>query len=159
MGYLSPAEGGIENLLLDGVEEMEASDSASDSDAAGLDETTVKIQRDDLTNPYWIEDRDLKNGKRGFLSGHETRFWKDLIEKYLMPLVKDVEKEKKQARDLITLRNQMVFSFFMLNALFVLVVFMLQQEKDSIFIAWPIDPKVNVTFSNDAKVHRITLAG
>ena len=82
-----------------------------------------------------------------------------MIEKYLLPLDKDVEREKKQKAELIALRNQMVFSFFMLNALFVLVVFMLQQEKDSIFIRWPIDPKVNVTFSNDAKVHRIKLAG
>ena len=48
----------------------------------------LKIQRDDLVNPYWIEDRDLKNGQRLFLSGHETQFWKDLIGKYLKPLIK-----------------------------------------------------------------------
>lgn len=116
----------------------EPNNGMSDSDSDGFEETTVKIKRDDTVNPFWIEDRDLKNGKRNFLSGHETQFWKDLIVKYLAPLDKDKEKEQKQARELITLRNQMVFSFFMLNALFVLIVFMLQQEKSTIFIKWPI---------------------
>ena len=106
-------------------------------------------------NPYWIEDRDLKNGKRDFLSGHETQFWKDLIEKYLAPLEKNEEKEKKNAADLITLRNQMVFSFFMLNALFVLIVFMLQQEKDMIFMRWPIGYKTVITYSLDETVSNI----
>ena len=93
-------------------------------------------------NPYWIEDRDLLNGKRDFLSGHEDKFWKDLIEKYLAPLEKDEKKEKKNAADLITLRNKSVFSVFMLNALFVLVVFMLQTEKDMIGIEWPLEKSI-----------------
>jgi chitin synthase len=50
----------------------------------------------------------LKNGKRDFLSGNEIQFWKDLIEKYLEPLMKDVKKEEKQARELITLRYNSV---------------------------------------------------
>jgi chitin synthase len=41
----------------------------------------------------------------------------------------------------------MVFSFFMLNAVFVLVVFMLQQEKDLIFIRWPLGAKANVSYT------------
>ena len=56
----------------------------------------------------------------------QVQFWKDLIEKYLEPLLKNVEKEKQQAAGLIELRNQMVFSFFMLNAIFVIVVYLLQ---------------------------------
>ena len=84
----------------------------------------------------------MLNGKRDFLSGHEDKFWKDLIEKYLAPLDKDEKKEKKNAADLITLRNKSVFSVFMLNALFVLVVFMLQTEKDMIGIEWPLEQSI-----------------
>ena len=84
----------------------------------------------------------MLNGKRDFLSGHEDKFWKDLIEKYLAPLEKDEKKEKKNAADLITLRNKSVFSVFMLNALFVLVVFMLQTEKDMIGIEWPLEQSI-----------------
>ena len=64
-----------------------------------------KIQRDDLVNPYWIEERELGSGKQQFLSGHETQFWKDLISKYLEPLIKNKEKEKKQADELLQLRT------------------------------------------------------
>ena len=83
--------------LLD-VEEMQRELSETESEEEMIED---KIKRDDLVNPFWIEDPDLKNGKRDFLSGHETQFWKDLIAKYLMPLIKDEEKEKKQARELI----------------------------------------------------------
>lgn len=37
----------------------------------------------------------------------------------------------------------------MLNALFVLVVFLLQQSKEMIHIEWPLGAKTNVTFIDD----------
>jgi hypothetical protein len=39
-----------------------------------------------------------------------------------------------------------VFTFFMLNAVFVTAIYLLQQNKDSIFIRWPLGAKSNVTF-------------
>ena len=45
-----------------------------------------KVTRNDELNPYWIEDKDLKKGEIDFLPGAETKFWKDLITKYLTPL-------------------------------------------------------------------------
>ena len=105
-----------------------------------------KNPRDPLANPYWIENRELKNGRTDFLPGVEIQFWKDLIERYLQPLDADPEKEKKKKLELKELRNQMVFSFFMLNAIFVVVVFLLQQQKDIIFVKWPIGATANVTY-------------
>ena len=71
-----------------------------------------KNQRDDLVNPFWIDDRELKSGAIDFLPGSEQQFWKDVIEKYLEaePLKNTavLEKQKKTAEDLKTLRNQMV---------------------------------------------------
>lgn len=71
-----------------------------------------KNLRDDLVNPFWIDDRELKSGAIDFLPGSEQQFWKDVIEKYLEaePLkTKDVlAMQKKTAEDLKTLRNQMV---------------------------------------------------
>jgi len=52
----------------------------------------VKITRDDLTNPFWIEDPELKKGEVDFLSSDEELFWKDLLAKYLHPL-KTTEQE------------------------------------------------------------------
>ena len=53
----------------------------SDDDMGSYDEEEEDIVRDDLINPFWLEDKDLKNGKEGKISTDETLFWKDMIEK------------------------------------------------------------------------------
>ena len=129
----------------------------SDDDLGSYDEEDEEdIVRDDLINPFWVEDKDLKNGKEGKISTDETLFWKDMIEKYLesfekpLPsLAEKLEKEKKQKKqkeELKALRDQLVYSFFMLNAIFVLVVFLLQQEKDTLYIPWHLGAKASIIF-------------
>lgn len=48
--------------------------------------------------------------------------------------------------ELMELRNLAVFSFTMMNAIFVLIVFLLQLNKDTIHITWPLGVKTNITF-------------
>lgn len=55
--------------------------------------TEPKEERDDLVDPYWLEDKELGRGEVDYLSGVEIQFWKDLIEKYLHPL--DADKQKQ----------------------------------------------------------------
>jgi hypothetical protein len=50
------------------------------------------------------------------------------------------------AKDLIELRNQSVFAFFVMNALFVLIVFLLQLNKDTLHVNWPFGVKTNISF-------------
>lgn len=104
-----------------------------------------KVERDDLINPFWMEDKLLKRGVVGELEKSELQFWKDLIEKYLYPLNKNVEEQRKTALELKDLRNISVFSFTMLNAIFVLIVFLLQLNKDKIHVQWPLGVKQNIT--------------
>ena len=47
------------------------------------------MERDDLINPYWIDDKELKRGEVDYLGGAEIQFFKELIEKYLRPLDED----------------------------------------------------------------------
>lgn len=57
--------------------------------------------------------------------------------------------KKSQARiasDLKELRNSSVFAFFMVNALFVLIVFLLQLNKDNLHVKWPLGVKTNITY-------------
>lgn len=51
--------------------------------------TIQREERDFLTNPYWIEDPDLRKGEVDYLSNSEILFWKDLIDKYLFPIDQD----------------------------------------------------------------------
>lgn len=50
------------------------------------------------------------------------------------------------AADLIELRNKSVFAFLMFNALFVLIVFLLQLNKDQLHVVWPLGVKTNITY-------------
>nr|AFK08615.1 chitin synthase 2 [Locusta migratoria] len=129
----------------------------SDDNESVTSET--KEERYDDVNPVWIEDRKLKKGEIDFLSKTEKIFWIDLIERYLKPLFEDHEENKAEkariTKDLKALRDTCVFAFFMMNALFVLVVFLLQQNKGTIYIQWPLGAKANITFvedNNEAKV-------
>uniref|UniRef100_A0A3B5MVL1 chitin synthase n=1 Tax=Xiphophorus couchianus TaxID=32473 RepID=A0A3B5MVL1_9TELE len=59
----------------------------------------------------------------------EERFWKELIEKYLEPLQNDKEKQEKTKNELQDLRNKINFSFFFLNALWLVAAFVFQVFK------------------------------
>lgn len=67
-------------------------ESIQDSDSETLS-TAPRNERDDLVNPYWIEDSDVKKGEVEYLSSAEVLFWKDLLAKYLFPI--DENKEEK----------------------------------------------------------------
>ncbi|CAO1401711.1 unnamed protein product [Diamesa hyperborea] len=127
-------------------------EGAEDSEESESESSTVpRDERDFLTNPYWIEDVELKKGEVDFLSSAEVQFWKDLIDKYLYPIDQDKEEEARIAHDLKDLRNSAVFGFFMINALFVLIVFLLQLNKDSIHVKWPLGVKTNITYDESTQ--------
>jgi chitin synthase len=63
-----------------------------------------------------------------------------------------LQKEKDDSKKLKDLRDLAVLAFFMLNALFVLVIFLLQLSKDVLHIKWPLGVKVNITFDNTDEV-------
>lgn len=102
-------------------------------------------ERDDLINPYWIEDKALLNGPIKRLPDNEIAFWQDLIDQYLYPIDQNKEHQARVASELKELRNRVVFAFFMLNALFVLVVFILQLNKEILHVKWPYGVRENIT--------------
>ena len=73
--------------------------------------TVPRDERDFLTNPYWIEDVELKKGEVDFLSSAEVQFWKDLIDKYLYPIDQDKEEEVMCCNCNVVLINQSIFLF------------------------------------------------
>ncbi|NP_001245291.1 chitin synthase A [Bombyx mori] len=139
---------------LDALNEDPEEENDSDSDTGTLS-TEPRERRDDLINPYWIEDPGLKKGEVDFLSPPEVQFWKDLIDKYLYPIDEDKDEKARISRDLKELRDSSVFSFFMINALFVLIVFLLQLNKDNLHIKWPFGVKTNITYDEVSQEARI----
>ena len=84
----------------------ESVDMDTEEDASHT--TEPKEERDDLINPFWIEDRDLGRGEVDYLSGPEIQFWKDLIDKYLYPI--DADKTKQVTKRVTTFWWSMLLS-------------------------------------------------
>lgn len=82
------------------AEEGEADGSSSESDSETAS-TVPHSKRDDLVNPYWIEDPDLRKGEVEFLSSAEIQFWKDLLEKYLYPIDEDKNEKVRLVSNLL----------------------------------------------------------
>ena len=99
--------------------------------------------------PDWLLDPDLKNGDRDTLTMAETKFWNDMIDKYLKPLELSEADKKEVAAALINLRDMVIMAFVMINALFVLIVFLLQINKEMLHIKWPWQAKNTIVYLTD----------
>ena len=64
-----------------------------DTEADESQTSEPREERDQLINPFWLEDKDFGRGEVDYLSGVEVQFWKDLIDNYLHPL--DADKQKQ----------------------------------------------------------------
>lgn len=105
--------------------------------------------------PDWLNDESVKNARNDTISVNEEQFWMDLIEKYLKPLDKNEEEEKKVKTELIALRDIAVFAFVMINALFVLIVFLLQLNKEELHVRWPLNARNTIVY--DVSNNEITI--
>lgn len=123
------------------IEDIEEEDDVGDeSDMSTTTEDDDHIpdeERDDLINPKWIEDPGLRNGEIIYMSAREIDFWEKCITKYLYPIAPDKAHESKVAADLKSMRNNVAFAFFMMNAFWMIIIFMLQSVKDKVSIPIP----------------------
>lgn len=109
-------------------------------------EDNISQPSDEVMENSWFYDGPLMRGEVRYLNRSEETFWNELIEQYLHPIEDDKKKVSSELKDL---RDKMVFTFFMLNSLYVLVIFLLTLKKDLLHLNWPFDPKVNFTYFED----------
>ncbi|XP_012289241.1 uncharacterized protein LOC105704522 [Orussus abietinus] len=108
-----------------------------------------------LVSPYWLRDKSLGDGRVDFLTDVEETFWKELISTYLSPIEENKKEQEKTAQDLKNLRDEYLFRFFMVNALFLLIVFLMQLNKDILHFQWPLDVKYNISFTVDDEEYEV----
>lgn len=113
------------------------------------DDDTDEPNDPDNHLPGWLSDPLLIDSELGEIKLIEQRFWRELIRQYLKPLELSKEQKQSMADDLKALRNMIAFAFVMVNAIFVLIVFLLQLKKDYLHLKWPIDPTDFVSFDRD----------
>jgi chitin synthase len=89
-------------------------------------------------NPALIFHESLRDSEIAMLDPREIKFFRQLIERYLCPLVEDKDHQKKIVNDLKSLRNNGCFIFFMINTLWLVIIFSFQlvseRIRDYVFI-------------------------
>ncbi|CAG9817347.1 unnamed protein product [Phaedon cochleariae] len=136
-----------ETLLLEGSQGLRAPEMGSSNPKTDNSKNATPAA-DDVPPNSWFYDGELINSSVDYLDRKEEKFWDKFIEKYLAPLDETATKDKV-AKDLNDLRDQMVITFFTLNSLFVLVIFLLNIQQDVLHLNWPLDPKFNFTYYTD----------
>ncbi|XP_060554144.1 uncharacterized protein LOC132715175 isoform X2 [Ruditapes philippinarum] len=82
--------------------------------------------------PYWVHLEYMGNGSVEKLDEDEIDFWRFIIKKYLHPLDEDKSHKEKIANDLISLKNNVVFIYFMINFLWTIITLQLQTMEDKL---------------------------
>ena len=77
-----------------------------------------------VPDPAHVEDTPVGPANR--LDPAEEEFWVGVVKRYLVPLEVDLEHQTLVRAQLLELRNKATLSFFMMNAIFVVVIFTLQ---------------------------------
>ncbi|XP_046354674.2 uncharacterized protein LOC124134078 [Haliotis rufescens] len=104
-----------------------------------------------LDPTYWVKalDNDSNVSEPKYLEDKEVRFWKNIINEFLLPMKSNKEQQEKIKADLLSARNNVVFAYFLLNLMFTLVILQLQLKQDllkeTFFIAGKYEP-VSVVF-------------
>uniref|UniRef100_A0A669DCJ0 chitin synthase n=1 Tax=Oreochromis niloticus TaxID=8128 RepID=A0A669DCJ0_ORENI len=82
----------------------------------------------------------------------EKEFWEELQKEYLEPLPDDKEKQKKMDNELRELRNKINFSFFILNAFWLVATFIFQIFNSTFAICIP---KLNLQLQETGDIIQI----
>ena len=117
-------------------------------------ETKPRVKRDEMKNPFWIEQTDqVKNGPVQKISKEEIKFWYQLIETYLKPLDKDPKKQEEDTKKLLEFRDKWAFTTIMINGFVIMGMLFCEFHKDELSISWPIKD----TDGNELKLSPIGL--
>ncbi|EFO14337.2 hypothetical protein LOAG_14185 [Loa loa] len=96
-------------------------------------------------NDIWLNDKCIRGAEKDYLDPDEEIFWNDVISKYLTPIIHDQLEQQNIKTGLKLLRNKVCSGFFMVNTVFIIIVLLLQLQKDCIHIEWPLGPRYNHT--------------
>ncbi|GAB1606839.1 chitin synthase chs-2-like [Argonauta hians] len=93
--------------------------------------TNTKEQASGTTNSKkpWYKDSSLGCSELSQISAQETRFWKEFIDKYLLPLKSNLEVQKQKKSSLEKLRNKLAIFYLMTNMSFIVLVLSLENNS------------------------------
>ena len=99
---------------------------------------------EDPLRPEWAVNV-LTEGKLGYLSEAELKFWKDFIQKYVKPL-KSSKKEEELKVKLIELRNNVNLALWFINAIWIILSCMIESVLPPLHLGPFITPPLGFVF-------------
>uniref|UniRef100_A0A9J2PUZ6 chitin synthase n=2 Tax=Ascaris TaxID=6251 RepID=A0A9J2PUZ6_ASCLU len=127
--------------------EIEEDEQAEMDDNRDMSNQSAAAMRNRKWKPAaseaWLNERLLKRAERDYLDPEEETFWNSVIDKYLTPIAIDPREQQRIQIGLTELRNKVCSGFFMVNVVFIIIVLVLQMQKDCLHIEWPLGPKFN----------------
>ena len=87
----------------------------------------------------------------------EKKFWNNLLEEYLFPIIKDEKTMKKDKENLTKLKNSFALGFILLNTMWVTAIYMLQSNVDVLGLKWPFGAKGPTIEFDTSDIERNTL--
>ncbi|MCP9263865.1 Chitin synthase 1 [Dirofilaria immitis] len=124
-------------------------DDYTKTDNHNINDRSVAVIRDrkwnSKINEVWLNDKRFRGVEKDSLDSDEEVFWNDVINKYLTPIIHDQLEQNYIRTGLMQLRNKVCSGFFIVNTIFIIVVLLLQLQKDCIHIEWPLGPRYNHT--------------
>lgn len=81
-----------------------------------------------------------KNYRCHSLSSDEEEYWTNFVQTKLFALIEDKNKKKVKEDQLLALRAKSMTFFYLLNAFYVLIIFLLQLYTDLLNFNWPFTP-------------------
>jgi chitin synthase len=137
----------LEHKLTQNISQINSDDDEMNENSSEFEDVPL-ITKEDTKGllPDWLYDPDLKDGDTETISAAEEQFWVDLIDKYLTPIDMTTKYKENMQNQLKAYRDISVFAFTMSNALFVLIVFLLQLNKQYLNVRWPFNVENDIFF-------------
>ncbi|KAI8497118.1 chitin synthase I [Branchiostoma belcheri] len=125
-----------DNDLSSDIEEELIMDDIFQEELLKEEERPLADEEPEIDQDYWLTEDVFASCPVQHLEEGETKFWRTLIAKYLHPLEEDKQEQERIAGELKSLRNKVTFGFFMLNALWMIVTFVLQINTKDLYVPY-----------------------
>ncbi|XP_019617474.1 PREDICTED: uncharacterized protein LOC109464835 [Branchiostoma belcheri] len=125
-----------DNDLSSDIEEELIMDDIFQEELLKEEERPLADEEPEIDQDYWLTEDVFASCPVQHLDEGEAKFWRTLIAKYLHPLDEDKQEQERIAGELKSLRNKVTFGFFMLNALWMIVTFVLQINTKDLYVPY-----------------------
>ncbi|VDP06155.1 unnamed protein product [Soboliphyme baturini] len=130
---------GQKQLFHQNLMSEEFDDGGSETSMDSFSDTShFSGRRKGIHRQKWMDMPPFAGGQCEELEDTESQFWIDFLENYLKPIKRSSEEEKNILAGLRSLRNNIALGLLLVNGLLILIIYLLQLNKELLSIKWSV---------------------